>query len=620
MSSSGRSSRTSRIYRPYALAVTFVGAAAAAGVLLSACSHARSVTVAEPLLYAADQRTGRLYAFSLDATAGALKPVDAPADSIAIPSALAVDPSQARLMVATAHNVIAYHREGPALRREPGSYRSGFAPQAIAIDPLGPFLYTAAMDTVAGFRIPADAASPLMEVPGSPFSVGTGVVATGAAIEAGGKNLYVVGGGRLYVFAVDRTTGSLALATRDIVTDAVKIVVHPSGGFLVALTTGTKSALQVFPLDLVTGAVSAPLGPPMDAGAEPSGMTFDASGRYLYVTSRTNNQVRAWAAYVGGTLLPIAGSPFATDKGPSAVVADPSGPWLYVAHTSGAIRGFRIAPETGALEPVGGAAQAGADTYAMAIAPGLRPLTVSADLPFAPAGDLASSAPAPPAAGDEPLTSSDWRVRRQAVSALGHPEPKSGAVEALAAALADPEPRVAETAAYALGRIGSGAHAAIPALAAAARHPERLVRRAAIDALGKLGPDPMTEDVLTTALSGPDPDIRGLAAEGMRRIQTPGEAVAPLVAALVAGPAYTQRQTAASALALMGVEARSGIPALVDALGYHDSEVRRLAADVLAAIGPDAGSAVPELYGAVQDVDGRVRVAATRALLAIRVR
>jgi HEAT repeat protein len=83
----------------------------------------------------------------------------------------------------------------------------------------------------------------------------------------------------------------------------------------------------------------------------------------------------------------------------------------------------------------------------------------------------------------------DAAVRRRAAElapALGAPAP----VRAVVALVRDPDPGVAEAAAWALGELGDAARAggAVPALVGATRgHPDPLVREAAVAALGALG-------------------------------------------------------------------------------------------------------------------------------------
>ena len=69
--------------------------------------------------------------------------------------------------------------------------------------------------------------------------------------------------------------------------------------------------------------------------------------RFLYVANRGSNNISAYTVEpTGGTLVAIAGSPFATGNLPVAVAVDPTGTYAYVANqTDATISAFRsIAP------------------------------------------------------------------------------------------------------------------------------------------------------------------------------------------------------------------------------------------------------------------------------------
>ena len=81
-------------------------------------------------------------------------------------------------------------------------------------------------------------------------------------------------------------------------------------------------------------------------------------------------------------------------------------------------------------------------------------------------------------------SSSQFRVRALAASALGQLEPSSAARRALTHALLDEYPAVRAAAAASLGRIGDAGQ--VSALRALERDPEEPVRNAALASIGKL--------------------------------------------------------------------------------------------------------------------------------------
>ena len=102
------------------------------------------------------------------------------------------------------------------------------------------------------------------------------------------------------------------------------------------------------------------------------------------------------------------------------------------------------------------------------------------------------------------LADADPAVRRRAAetSPVVAPRDSSG----LVAALADPDPGVAEAAAFALGELGAGAvrAGAVAALASvAASHPDPLVREAGVAALGSLGHPEGLDAVLSACTDRP---------------------------------------------------------------------------------------------------------------------
>jgi DNA-binding beta-propeller fold protein YncE len=79
------------------------------------------------------------------------------------------------------------------------------------------------------------------------------------------------------------------------------------------------------------GTLTAIPGSPVAVGRNPSAITADASGTYLYVADAAQNLVFGYQIS-GGTLTPLSGSPFATGSQPSAIVLDATGKYAFVAN------------------------------------------------------------------------------------------------------------------------------------------------------------------------------------------------------------------------------------------------------------------------------------------------
>jgi 6-phosphogluconolactonase len=131
----------------------------------------------------------------------------------------------------------------------------------------------------------------------------------------------------------------------------------------VAASDITSGVGYVFSFTSANGTI-APLnnGVPYSAGIQPSAITLDPTGSYLYVTDSTGNNVHAWSVN-SGLLTPIGGSPFAAGNGPSAIVIDSAGKYAFVANAQDSnVSGYSISG--GALTRI---ANYAADTQPVAI-------------------------------------------------------------------------------------------------------------------------------------------------------------------------------------------------------------------------------------------------------------
>jgi HEAT repeat protein len=271
------------------------------------------------------------------------------------------------------------------------------------------------------------------------------------------------------------------------------------------------------------------------------------------------------------------------------------------------------------------------------------------------------------AAGAQPVV---WRpqtlYRRGSVLAveLAGPARSRQVLPALVAALReDPEEVVREAAANSLGRLAAKARDSDEGkrfapvreglTQALAVDKSGRVRAAAAGALGKLNPELARESVavLAAALADPVSEVRGAAADSLRRL---GKEAAPARSALeklvqdrdadplarvqaaqalgrIAEPASLPvlrdtladvkaptdlRVAAAEALAALGPSAADAVPLLASVLTADDSDVgvRRAAVAALDALGIEARPAIPALKKAVKDRDKFVRCLAMHAL------
>jgi HEAT repeat protein len=158
----------------------------------------------------------------------------------------------------------------------------------------------------------------------------------------------------------------------------------------------------------------------------------------------------------------------------------------------------------------------------------------------------------------------------EALIKAGPDEPK--ALPALATALKDPEARVRERAARALGEFGPAAQAAFPTLVELVKGDDAAARKTALAVLDKLGP--------------------------------PGkERLAELKALLDRKAPLEARQYALTALGKLGGDAVGAVGVLAEAMQDPEAKIRVRAAAALGDLGPAAREAAPALRAVLRKSD-----------------
>jgi 6-phosphogluconolactonase len=245
----------------------------------------------------------------------------------------------------------------------PGSeLPGGDNPVDITLNPSGTYAYMANYGgSVSAYKIIAG--GNLSAVSGSPFAQVPGIGINKVIVDPTGHYLYTTNDitNNLWAFAIDSTTGALTDIPGSPFADnggPESAVVDPSGKLLYTANSifpnaGTVSA---YTIDGVTGALTPTAGSPF-ASAGATGLTFDLSGSFLYVTNASSNTINAYTIdKTTGALSAISGSPFSTDLSPCRVIAEPSGRFLYVVSntSSSTVTAFGIDPATGKLTAIGG--------------------------------------------------------------------------------------------------------------------------------------------------------------------------------------------------------------------------------------------------------------------------
>jgi 6-phosphogluconolactonase (cycloisomerase 2 family) len=81
-----------------------------------------------------------------------------------------------------------------------------------------------------------------------------------------------------------------------------------------------------------SGALTAVSGSPFLAGVKPVGLASTATSRFLYATDFSQNELIAYTILTSGILHPLINGPFKTGNQPSAITIDPRGIYIYVAN------------------------------------------------------------------------------------------------------------------------------------------------------------------------------------------------------------------------------------------------------------------------------------------------
>jgi 6-phosphogluconolactonase (cycloisomerase 2 family) len=134
------------------------------------------------------------------------------------------------------------------------------------------------------------------------------------------------------------------------------IAIDPTGRY-VYVTDKTSNQILGYSIDTAnTGNLTAQLGSPYGTGEFPVSITIEPRGKYLYVVNYNSSSLSSYAITISdGTLSSIAGSGgFTTDTHPTCVTVDPSlGTFVYTSnYLAGTVSAGRLSPNTGAISGI----------------------------------------------------------------------------------------------------------------------------------------------------------------------------------------------------------------------------------------------------------------------------
>ncbi len=324
-------------------------------------------------VYTANAGSYTVSGYIIDQGMGALTPVPgSPTSSNYGAISIATDPTGQHVYVGTYYGVTGFSADpvtGQLTAIAGGNPVFGACcsreyVDSLAVDPTGRFAYAANSyynsNSVSAYVIDAGNGA-LTATDGSPFAVGNSP--TSVVIDPTGKFVYVgnEGDSTISGFGINQQMGALTALTGSpyTVSGGVEgLAMHASGKFLYA---GNGGQVQAYTIDATTGALTVVTGSPFNTGGcciNLNGVATEATGRYLFTANSGSGTVSVFSIDgASGTLTAVTGSPFTVGGDPSALTADVSGTFLYVTDTStdpGTVEAFTIAGTTGALTAVSG--------------------------------------------------------------------------------------------------------------------------------------------------------------------------------------------------------------------------------------------------------------------------
>jgi 6-phosphogluconolactonase (cycloisomerase 2 family) len=256
-------------------------------------------------------------------------------------------------------------------------------PQAMAIVNKQ-FLYIPMGDTtIQAFGIDRSTGA-LSTIVGSPYTVPTTTgTATSAVADPQGRFLFVGSNntGEVWAYEIDSKSGVLTLiagspfSVQFTFSRASSLTVDATGRFLYVGQGDPSLGVIAFSIDQVNGMLSQLAGTPFHLGV--AQLRADPAAEFLAGTAQIQNQsgpaapdtrIYRFAIESNGVPTPVAGSPFQTTFAPYDLITLPNGKFIFTfgtnpsTHQQGAIEGFQVNTQTGALATIAGSPFTGLPT------------------------------------------------------------------------------------------------------------------------------------------------------------------------------------------------------------------------------------------------------------------
>ncbi|TSP12164.1 lactonase family protein [Cupriavidus campinensis] len=224
------------------------------------------------------------------------------------------------------------------------------APQVVAVDPTGRYVYVGGVGTLTSFAInPVTQAAELT----SSLSAGGSASAGGVAVSADGQNVYAtsIAADALWHAPVSAATGSLTFAyTRSSLglgPMGAALSLNGSALYFANRDTNSFGSCTLDATGAITSAMDMLIGVsrPVDVAVTPS-------GQFVYVLGTGSNNIQTMRIDPTFGPLPLAITPASING--QRLRIEPNGRFLYTPSLSGTLYGFAIDATSGALTPVPG--------------------------------------------------------------------------------------------------------------------------------------------------------------------------------------------------------------------------------------------------------------------------
>jgi 6-phosphogluconolactonase (cycloisomerase 2 family) len=307
---------------------------------------------------------GSISGFQYDLTTSLLKPITSgPFDTGLNPNSLTGYPGSKTLYEVNvgSNDIYAYSIDqttGALSLLASGPVKAGTNPGKLTLDAAGRFAYVTNSGSNDVYSYGVDATTgALTEIPASRVSTGTSPL--NLNLDRTGKFAYVASSGSadISAYTVNPTTGVLTpiagspFANNGVPSDAL---LHPNGK-LVFVRSEVASKLSVFTIDPVSGALRAGPGSPYSLSNGAVMQTLDQTGRLLFVANQGSppgpGSISVLKVDVAsGALTEVSGSPFPLPGNPTFLTVDPSGQFLYASSVeTDRVYAMKIDPTIGTL-------------------------------------------------------------------------------------------------------------------------------------------------------------------------------------------------------------------------------------------------------------------------------